>query len=136
MLRVIQSDGTVLDLDEEAVGGIPAPPPVDLLAYAADKRWRVETGGIIAYGVPVATDDRAKLMITGARVAAMADPEWATIWHGSDGGTYPLDAAAMTAISDAVEAHVNATFATFATIKAEIEAETITTTAEIDAAFA
>ncbi len=34
-----------------------------LVAYAADKRWRVETGGISVGGIDVATDDRSKLMI-------------------------------------------------------------------------
>jgi hypothetical protein len=113
----------------------PPPPAVDLVAYAADARWRKEVGGITIAGVPVATDDRSKLMITGARVAAMADSGWSTVWHGSDGLTYPVDAAAMVVISDAVQAHVNAGFATFATVKAAIAADTITTTAEIDAAF-
>ncbi|PZU95055.1 MAG: hypothetical protein DI527_02055 [Chelatococcus sp.] len=107
-----------------------------LVAYAADRRWRLEVGGILVGSVPVATDDRSKLMITGARVAAMADPGWSTVWHGADGATYPVDAAAMVAISDAVQAHVNAGFATFAAIKAAIEAGTISTMAEIDAAFA
>ncbi|MBX9873344.1 MAG: DUF4376 domain-containing protein [Beijerinckiaceae bacterium] len=114
----------------------PEPEPVDLVAYAADRRWQNEVGGIVVADVPVATDDRSKLMITGARVAAMADPGWSTVWHGADGNTYPVDVAAMVLISDAVQAHVNAGFATFATVKAAIEAGTITTTAEIDAAFA
>lgn len=113
----------------------PQPPVVDLLAYAADARWRRETGGILVGSVPVSTDDRSKLMITGARVAAAADPDWSTTWSGSDGNIYPLDVAAMVAISDAVQAHVNASFATFATVKVAIEAGTITTMAEIDAAF-
>jgi hypothetical protein len=120
----------------------PAPEPrgeveirADLMAHAADRRWRIETGGILVAGVPVATDDRAKIMIMGARVAASADPAWSTVWHGSDGETYPLDAGAMIAVSNAVEAHVNATFATFATIRAGILAGTLTTTAAIDAAF-
>nr|WP_047581392.1 DUF4376 domain-containing protein [Methylobacterium sp. ZNC0032] len=108
----------------------------ELTARAADRRWRQEVGGITVAGVPVATDDRAKLMITGARVAAMADPDWSTVWHGADGQTYPVDAAAMVAISDAVQAHVNSGFATFAAVKAAIEAGTITTAADIDAAFA
>ncbi len=112
-----------------------AVPPVDLAAYAADVRWRKEVGGVLVSGIPIATDDRAKLMITGARVAAMADPGWTTSWHGTDGNTYPVDAAAMVAISDAVQAHVNATFATFAAVKAAIEAGEITTAAEVDAAF-
>ena len=105
----------------EIVAWEPPPAPVNLVAYAADRRWRKEVGGIVVADVPVATDDRSKLMITGARDAAMA---------------YPVDAAAMVLISDAVQAHVNAGFATFATVKAAIEAGTITTTAEIDAAFA
>lgn len=119
----------------------PAPEPealvlsmAELIAYAADLRWRVEVGGIVVDGVPIATDDRAKLMITGARVAAMADPAWSTIWHGADGQTYPVNAAAMVAISDAVQEHVSAGFATFATVKSAIEAGTISTLAEIDAA--
>lgn len=122
-------------------GGFSAPvavPPSQerLMAYAADRRWRREVGGIVIGGVPVATDDRSKIMIMGARVAAAADAGWETIWHGSDGQTYPLNAAAMIAISNAVEAHVNATFATFAAVKVDIVAGEITTLAAIDAAFA
>lgn len=107
-----------------------------LTAFAADLRWRREVGGITVAGVPVATDDRAKMMIVGARVAAMADPQWSTIWHGADGDTYPVDAAAMLAISDAVQAHVNQGFASFAQVKAAIEAGTITTKVEVEAALA
>ncbi len=107
----------------------------ELLAYAADKRWRMETGGIELAGVPVATDDRSKIMIMGARVAAVANPEWQTVWHGADGGSYPLGAASMIQISDAVEAHVNATFAKFAQVKAGIEAGAIGSVNDVDAAF-
>lgn len=114
---------------------IPAARKATLLAYAADIRWRREVGGITVAGVPVATDDRAKMMIVGARVAASSDPAWSTVWHGADGATYPVNVAAMIAISDAVQAHVNDGFATFATLKAAIESGTILTTAEIDAAF-
>lgn len=49
----------------------PAPSKADLLSYAADKRWQVETGGLVIGGVPVATDDRSKIMIIGARVKAL-----------------------------------------------------------------
>lgn len=119
--------------------GTAANPPdavaIDLVAYAADRRWQREVGGITVSAIPIATDDRSKLMIAGARLAAMADPEWTTPWHGADGGIYPLDAAAIVAISDAVSAHVQATFTAFATVKAAIASGTITTTAEIDAAF-
>lgn len=107
-----------------------------LRAYARDRRWQAETAGISIAGVPVATDDRSKMMIIGARMAAEASPEWGTVWQGADGGSYPLDAAAMIAISDAVQAHVNATFATLAGVLNDIEAGDITTREEIDSAFA
>lgn len=109
--------------------------PSELIAYAANRRWRTEVGGVRIAGVPIATDDRSKIMIMGARIAAAANAAWSTIWHGADGGTYPIDAATMIAISDAVEEHVNATFAIFATVKAAIEAATITSREQIDAAF-
>lgn len=108
---------------------------VDLVDFAADLRWRREVGGITVAGIPVATDDRAKMMIIGARVAAQVVPGWSTVWHGTDGNSYPLDAAAMIAISDAVQAHVNAGFATFAAVKEQIAAGTITTVEQVEAAF-
>lgn len=107
-----------------------------LVAYARDRRWLAEIGGITVAGVPIATDDRSKIMVIGARVAAEADPNWSTVWQGTDGNGYRVDATAMLAISDAVHAHVNATFATLATVLAAIEAGTITTTEQIDAAMA
>lgn len=129
------TQGWVVDGDDMVAPLAPTVTQDQLLAYAADRRWRREVGGILVGTVPVATDDRSKIMIMGARVAAAASPDWETVWHGADGQTYPINAAAMIAISNAVEAHVNATFATFATVKAEIEAGEITTLAEIDAEF-
>lgn len=117
------------------LGDLPALQKRNLIAYAADRRWRREVGGIVVEGVPVATDDRSKVMIVGARVAAAADPAWSTTWHGADGQVYPIDAATMIAISVEVEAHVNSGFATFAQVKADIEAGTITSTAQVDVAF-
>ncbi|ABE64059.1 hypothetical protein Nham_3327 [Nitrobacter hamburgensis X14] len=122
-----------------AAGGVPdayVAPQIDLVAYAADQRWRKETRGIEIAGVPVATDDRSKQMIIGARLAANYDPDWSTQWVGADGSIYPIDATAIVAISDTVQAHVNDCFTTYAVVKADIDAGTITTTAEIDAAFA
>lgn len=123
----------------EAGGGVIAPyapPPVDLLAYAAEARWQKEVGGIVLGGIPVATDDRSKALVIGARLAADADPGWSTMWVGADGAVYPIDAAAAVAISDAVQAHVNDCFTRYAMVKAGIAAGSITSVAEIDAAFA
>jgi hypothetical protein len=107
-----------------------------LLTYAADLRWRKETGGITVGGVPILTDDRAQLKVAGARIGADADPEFTTVWDGADGGSYPIDAATVIAISNAVLAHVNECFKTYSTIKGDIDAGTITTREDIDTAFA
>lgn len=49
---------------------LPVDPKVALAAYAADKRWQKETGGFEFNGLHIATDDRSKIMIAGAREAA------------------------------------------------------------------
>lgn len=108
----------------------------DLPAYAAHKRWEKEVGGIEVNGLTVATDDRSKTMISGARVAAMANPDFTTSWKGAGGEFVPLDANAVIAISDAVLAHVSNCFAAEAQVLADIEAGSITTIEQIDAAFA
>jgi hypothetical protein len=108
----------------------------ELVAYAALRRWLKEVSGVTVSGISVATDDRSKIMIIGARVAAEADANWQTTWIGANGDAYPVDASAMIAISAAVQAHVNACFVTFAALRAGILAGEVTTAAEIDAAFA
>nr|WP_278377177.1 DUF4376 domain-containing protein [Brucella anthropi] len=111
-------------------------PGMTLQEYAAAKRWEKEVGGIEVNGLTVATDDRSKTMISGARVAAMANPEFTTAWKGSGGEFVPLDAGAVVAISDAVLAHVSNCFAVEAQVLADIDAGAITTVEQIDAAFA
>ncbi len=104
--------------------------------YAANKRWQKETGGIEINGLTVATDDRSKTMISGARVAAQNDPNFTTQWKGADGSFVTIDAAAVIGISDVMLAHVSNCFATEAQVLADIEAGTISTTEQIDTAFA
>lgn len=111
------------------------PAPVSLEAYAADKRWHRENGGIVVGGVPVATDDRSKMMIMGARIKASDDAGFTTQWKTPD-GFVTLDAAALIAISDAVLAHIDQCFGIEAGVLAAIDAGTITTAGQIDAAFA
>lgn len=126
----------LIDPPEQAPLAEPEPEPIDLTAYAAQKRWEMETGGIEVGGMTVYTDDRSKMMIMGARIAATADPGFATQWKAADGSFVEIDAATIIAISDAVLAHVDACFAIEAQVLDGIGNETITSTAEIDAAFA
>ena len=105
-----------------------------LVAYASDKRWRVEVGGFLLGGMRVPTDDRAKLLLLGAS-SSMADGSSAPLVIG--GVNYGLRTKAdFQAINAAVVAHVQATFPKMATALAGIAAETITTTTQIDEVFA
>lgn len=107
-----------------------------LVAYAASKRYDTENGGLTFSGIPVATDDRSKQMIMGARIAASSDPNFTTQWVGADGNVYVLNATQLIAISNAVLAHVSTCFSVYATVKSNIVGATVTTLAQIDAAFA
>jgi hypothetical protein len=108
----------------------------DLAGYAADVRWRKEVGGIVVGGVPVATDDRSKLLIAGARIKADAKPEFTTKFKAADGSRILIGAATVIAISDAVADHVDSCFETEDAVLAAIDAGTITTREHIDVAFA
>lgn len=111
----------------------PAPPSPDLAAYAASKRWAVETGGVLVDGALVATDDRSKTLITGARIKADADPDHVVRWKGADGNFVPISAPQIIALSEAVFSHVDACFAAEADLVAAISSGEITSVAEIDA---
>ncbi|SCD23648.1 DUF4376 domain-containing protein [Brucella inopinata] len=132
MLRLWRAPDGTLTLPPAAEPG----ETIDLPAYAAQKRWETEVGGIEINGLTVATDDRSKTMISGARVAAQNDPQFSTQWKAADGTFTTINAAAVIAISDAMLAHVSNCFAIEARVLADIEAGTISTVEEIDAAFA
>lgn len=110
----------------------PFAPPIttaDLIEYAADKRWRVETGGITLGDMPIATDEVSQFKILGAYVAASRNPAWSTMWDSA----LLIDAPTMLIIGDAVQEHINESFRVRGEVVAAIEASTITTTDEIDA---
>ncbi len=113
-------------------GWSPEPAPVDLYAYAASKRYAVETGGIVLNGMRVMTDRASQSLITGAYNYVQANPD-ITVKFKTSGGFVELTAAQMTAIANAVGAHVQAAFAAEGEINQQIIAGTITTPAEIDA---
>ncbi len=107
----------------------------ELVAYAERKKWAKKVGGIVVGGLPVRTDDATRTEIGLARSDAALDPAWSTEWKLGNGTYVTLDGATINAIAAAVSAHVRACFATGADVAAEIAAGTITSTAEIDAAF-
>lgn len=113
-------------------GWSPEPAPVDLYAYAATKRYAVETGGIVLNGMRVMTDRQSQSLITGAYNYVQANRD-VTVKFKTAAGFVELTAAQVMAIANAVGAHVQASFAAEGEINKKIIAGTITTTAEIDA---
>lgn len=113
----------------------PLPTKDELIAYAADKRWQIETGGISVSGAEIRTDEKSQNRVSGAALLALSDPELGTIdWEAMPGEWVTVDKADMIAIGIAVGRHVQACFTALKAVQAEIDAGTITTTAEIDQA--
>lgn len=111
------------------------PPTKDQLrAYAADARWRKETGGIDFNGAQVRTDRESQAMITGALALMQLNPS-SNIPFKTATGFVTLDAPTVTALALAVAAHVQTCFAKEAELAAAIESGAVATTAAIDAAF-
>lgn len=115
----------------------PVPSIAALKSHAALRRWRAETGGVVLTLAPgvvvrVPTDDRAKLLILGAAQTVAPDSTSPLVIDGQVFG--PLTGAQFVAINAAVVAHVQATFPVLAGVLAAIDAGTITTLAQIDAA--
>ncbi len=113
-------------------GWSPEPAPVDLYAYAASKRYAIETGGIVINGMSITTDRASQSMITGAYSYVQANPT-VTVKFKTAVGFVELTAEQMTAVANAVGAHVQASFAAEGEVTNRIVAGTITAKAEIDA---
>lgn len=127
------AEGWVFDGSSFAAPVVPPPTKADLKAYAASKRWEIETGGITVAGAAIQTDRASQAMITGAFAYAQPNPT-ASIAYKAAGGFVMLAAAEVEAIANAVGAHVQACFAAEAAIVGAIEAGAITTFAAIDGA--
>ena len=82
-----------------------------MLSKLAEKRWQVECAGTTLGGSFVATDDRSKLLITGAYQQALANPQYSTRWKSGAGEWVTLDAQTIIAVYGAVFSWVQACFA-------------------------
>ena len=75
----------------------------DAQSRLASRRWQAETGGMTFNGAPVATDDRSKALIYGARGRTVK-------FKTASGQFVPLSASETEALADAVADHVQACF--------------------------
>jgi len=112
---------------------VPPPPPgtdlVDakarLLARLAQRRWEVETGGVVMEGVPIRTDRESTAMLSAAVTFCDLESEAVVRWKAADGQFYDLGEAGVRAIALDVGRHVQACFAREADLSVQIhDAET------------
>lgn len=143
-----QSEGQVIGEDEKGFPVLLVPAPLTLAEEVAvlkralaAYRYEKEVGGLILpNGMKVATDDRSKGLITGARLDTIADPTILTDWK-AETGWIQIDADTVAIIATAVAVHVRGCFSAErvhsdaldvladdpATTTADIEAYDITT---------
>lgn len=91
----------------------------------ADQRYRHEIAGVNVGGMRVDTDDRSKLLINGAAVEAMLDPDYQMRWKAPS-GFVELDAAQVLGVARAIRAHVQACFNREAELLAAVDDGSIT----------
>lgn len=114
--------------------------PVDLISYAADLRWRLESGGtgmiFDNVAIPLATDRDSQLKILAARYQADRDPAYKINWKCTDGVWRVLNANAIGAASDIILLHVKKYFDIEQRVVQKINSGEITSAPQIDASFA
>lgn len=137
--RELGLDAPMREVPDAQGGSALSVPPTkaQLKAYAADRRWRKETGGVtLPNDVVVKTDDAAQRKVAELRRRA-ADGEIALPFgFKAETGWIDADLPVIEAIDQAIAAHVAACYALERQIDGDIEAGAVTTTAQIDAAFA
>lgn len=106
-------------------------PSVDLKSFVAATRYNYEIGGIMVNGIKVASDDRSKTMIIGARAMADSNKDYSLKWKLTDGTFITIDAYGIIAISNAVLAHVQKCFDVEGEIINLIDNKRIRTTTEV-----
>lgn len=107
----------------------------DLLAYLANARWLREQSGITFGGFNISTDRVSQAMINGAVAYLNIDPTVRDIEFKTGNGFATIGKNDMINMAKAVAAHVQACFSVERSIANDIDAENVTTTAEIDAAL-
>lgn len=106
-------------------------PAIDLYAYAANKRWRIETGGITVAGMAVATDRESQGLINGAYTYARDTPG-VQISFKSPSGFVTMESETAIMVGRAVAEHVQACFAAESAVSTAIATGSFTTVEHIE----
>jgi hypothetical protein len=104
--------------------------------YAADARFRKASGGATVGGKPYLTDPVSRNTLGSAHDYAVANPGHITDWKLADGTFIKLDEPGLAHALQQIATFVQSCFSCESTLVTGIDGGTITTLAEIDAAFA
>jgi hypothetical protein len=91
------------------------------LSELATIRWEAEVRGTVFNGNPLSTDRTTQAKLTAAYAKAVNDPDYViSNWKLSAGVFITLDATAIIAAANAVEAHVQSCFSNEASLSADV----------------
>lgn len=88
----------------------PARTKESLLVDLADKRWQVETGGIVVAGIHAATDRESQAQLNNVYVSLKAGLIINTPWKDADGCFKVMTLSDIEPVAHAVASHVSACF--------------------------
>ena len=108
----------------------------NLTYYAADARYRKASGGVTIGGKPYLTDPVARNTVGSAHDYAVANPGHITDWKLADGTFIQLNEAALAHVLQQMATFVQSCFTCESNTVNGITGGTITTQAQVDAAFA
>lgn len=121
--------------------GFAAPAPVEiskdlLLGHARARRFALEVAGTTLGDMPLRTDRETRSALTEAATMIAGNPDWSTRWELPNGVRVTVDAVLLPQIIRAVGQWRADAFAIYDAVADQIEAGTISSFAEINAAFA
>lgn len=123
----------IADIDAEATT---EPHPLDLEAYAAERRWVAETSGCRFNKWQVKTDAESQAKVAAERLAIEAGVrEDADAWKFSDGQFRVLTNEEFCQLSVEIRNHVRNSFAREAAVQVAISDGTVTTKQQVNDAF-
>jgi hypothetical protein len=107
-----------------------------LAAYAADARFRKASGGCTIGGKPYLTDPVSRNTVSSAHDYAVANPGHITDWKLADGTFIQLNETQLAHVLQEMATFVQSCFTCESTTVTNINGGSVTTLAEVDAAFA
>ena len=141
LLKMVKGEAVEMTPEEVAdfeASRAPSPPtPDELVAYAAAKRWEVENGGMeLPDGTRVHTDRESRSNMETLISYLKKKPAGTSKRFKGPDGWSGVDVATLEALGVVIGDFVTAAFAREEEVAEAITAGTVTTTEEIDAAFA